>query len=187
MNEKAILKQPKCKTCKDTGEIPRPMPKTPHPCNYVNIKESERTIPCPDCQQPPAGELTKRIRYLFDLPYQIVQKEPQKLSITIGYITPLIFEACDRLDTVEAIKAELLAALEQIRDLETECCSRCEGNGRLYADGKAHYPSENADTILCGSCGGSGRILPEDAQEIAEAAIAKAQSSTSVTPERKDE
>lgn len=68
----------------------------------------------------------------------------------------------------------LLEALEEIRDLETKACSRCEGNGRLYADGKAHLISENAATILCGNCGGSGRILPEDAQDIAEAAIAKA-------------
>ena len=69
---------------------------------------------------------------------------------------------------------DLLVALEEIRDLETDCCSRCEGNGRLYTDGKSHYPSENSPTILCGNCGGSGRILPEDAQEIAGQAIAKA-------------
>ena len=172
--------QPKYKTCGDTGEIPRPMPKTPHPCNYINIKESERTIPCPDCKRPPAGENGKRIfsgkssKIFWDAVIRSKDKD-------------FLYDYGCKAQELEAIKADLLAALEQIRDLETECCSRCEGNGRLYADGKAHYPSENADTILCGSCGGSGRILPEDAQEIAEAAIAKAQSSTSVTPERKDE
>lgn len=111
-------------------------------------------------QQPPAGEWTKEkieVR-IFEGKYWVCAHDWNKLK--------------DRLDTSEAREKDLLEALEQIRDLETECCSRCEGNGRLYADGKAHLPSENADTILCGNCGGSGRILPEVAQDIAEAAIA---------------
>lgn len=69
----------------------------------------------------------------------------------------------------------LLEALREIRDLETECCHRCEGNGKVYADGKGHLISENAPTVLCGNCGGSGQILPEIAQEIAEQAIAAAE------------
>lgn len=81
-------------------------------------------------------------------------------------------QAAEVIRQVEAHEG-LVEALEQIRDLETECCSRCEGNGRLYADGKAHFLSENADTILCGNCGGSGRILPDDAQDIAEQALSK--------------
>lgn len=70
---------------------------------------------------------------------------------------------------------DLVEALERIRDLETDCCQRCEGNGQLYADGKAHFPSEDAPTIHCGNCGGSGRILPEDAQEIAAEILAEAE------------
>ena len=62
----------------------------------------------------------------------------------------------------------LRAALEEIRDLEDSCCPRCEGNGLLYADGKAHLLIENATTIACGKCGGTGRILPVDARDIAE-------------------
>lgn len=65
----------------------------------------------------------------------------------------------------------LREGVERIRDLDTECCQRCEGNGRLYADGKAHLINDNAATILCGNCGGSGRLLPEDAQQIAEQAL----------------
>ena len=61
---------------------------------------------------------------------------------------------------------KLVAALEEIRDLETDCCSRCEGDGRLWADGH---------TISCGNCGGSGRILPENAQDIAAEAIAESE------------
>ena len=137
-------------------------------------------------QQPPAGEFTKNwrnkaqnllvISHLAEEGKTDVSKDTGK-SWTL--LAKGLLEACDRLDSAEASKADLLAALEQIRDLETECCSRCEGNGRLYADGKAHLLSENADTVFCGNCGGSGRILPENAQDIAEAAIAK------VKPEEK--
>lgn len=69
---------------------------------------------------------------------------------------------------------KLLEALREIAESESECCPRCEGDGRLWADGKAHYPSEQVDTILCGNCGGSGRLQPENAQDIAQAAIAEA-------------
>ena len=72
----------------------------------------------------------------------------------------------------------LLDALREIRDAETTCCPRCEGNGNLYADGKGHYMHENAPTINCGNCGGSGRLQPENAQEIAQAAISLAEKGT---------
>ena len=32
---------------------------------------------------------------------------------------------------------------------ESTFCQRCEGNGLLYADGKAHYISDKAPVILC--------------------------------------
>lgn len=62
----------------------------------------------------------------------------------------------------EALKKErdeLAAALAGER--ETEGCRRCEGNGALWADGKAHLPSYNGATVRCPECGGDGRtILP---------------------------
>ena len=76
---------------------------------------------------------------------------------------------------LKSINDKLVEALEKIRDLETDCCPRCEGEGNIYADGKAHYMSENAPTIPCGNCGGSGRILPEDAQDIAVEALKEAE------------
>ena len=112
-------------------------------------------------QQPPASEFTKRVRILLTT-------QDRTAVVQDAY------DLCGRLDRAEASNKDLLTALEQIRDLETECCPRCEGNGRLYADGKAHHVSENADTIFCGNCGGSGRILPDNAQEIAEAAMTEA-------------
>jgi len=86
-----------------------------------------------------------------------------------------ISEIVTKYDALKALNDRLKEALKQIRDLETECCPRCEGNGNIYADGKAHYMSENAPTIPCGNCGGSGRILPEDAQIIAEQALKEAE------------
>jgi len=83
-------------------------------------------------------------------------------------------KAIELLEKTEQQRDDLLVALVQIAGLETECCPRCEGDGRLWADGKVHFQSEQRDTILCGNCGGSGRLLPEDAQIIAEAAILKA-------------
>lgn len=119
-------------------------------------------------QQPPVGDFTKDFRE---------QIGRQAVGIgSVGTIRKMAIEACDRLDREVSKKDDLLALLGQIIDLETECCPRCEGNGRLYADGKGHLLSENAETILCGNCGGSGRILPEDAQDIAEVAITKYQS-----------
>ena len=38
-------------------------------------------------------------------------------------------------------------------------CGKCEGNGRLWADGKAHYHSDTRPTIDCPACGGSGKDL----------------------------
>lgn len=73
----------------------------------------------------------------------------------------------DHVDQLETLCRQLAEALKQIAEGETSCCPRCEGNGRLYADGKAHYMSEGAPTIFCGNCGGSGRLQPENAQEIA--------------------
>lgn len=45
---------------------------------------------------------------------------------------------------------------EQLTDLC--CCPRCEGNGRLYADGGRHYPSEHAETTDCPVCDGTGKL-----------------------------
>ena len=72
---------------------------------------------------------------------------------------------------VEEENKKYKTALESIRDLETDCCSRCEGNGRVWADSKSHYPSHRGGTVSCGNCGGSGRILSEDAQELADQAL----------------
>lgn len=84
-------------------------------------------------------------------------------------------EVIRRAEKVYPVFEKIKAALEEIRDGERTCCPRCEGNGKLWADGKAHYPSENVDTINCGNCGGSGYLQPENAQEIAEQALAEAE------------
>lgn len=57
-------------------------------------------------------------------------------------------------------------ALENIASNEGTCCMRCEGNGKLWADGQSHYPSYEGPTVNCGHCGGEGRLY-EDLQGIA--------------------
>lgn len=44
-------------------------------------------------------------------------------------------------------------------------CSRCEGCGRLWADGMAHYYDHNRPTRTCPVCGGTGLVSGDDAYE----------------------
>lgn len=51
---------------------------------------------------------------------------------------------------------------DRIAEIEHDAhdvCSRCEGEGRLWADGKAHHPLEYLPTKACPECGGDGRVL----------------------------
>ena len=82
----------------------------------------------------------------------------------------------DTVCRLREINANLLAACEAVVAAEERNCRTCEGNGRMYADGRAHYPSENAPTIACGHCGGSGHVAAdfEALREIARSAIAAA-------------
>jgi hypothetical protein len=46
-------------------------------------------------------------------------------------------------------------------------CSACRQ--QMYADGRAHYYSENIPTVNCGACSGSGRTFDADAVRAAAA------------------
>jgi hypothetical protein len=118
------------------------------------------------------------MKYPFELPVKKIpdSKEFEGLWVVVdkaGMIIGFPLKDFEADYIVQAINSheKFKTALENIAELETDCCQRCEGNGRLYADGKTHLMSENAETILCGNCGGSGRILPEDAQTIASEAL----------------
>lgn len=75
---------------------------------------------------------------------------------------------------------KLEAALGEIGGSEERICNYCEGEGNRYADGKAHYYSEHAPTILCPECGGRGRIRDMDSEDMA--AVANAALATEVKP-----
>lgn len=109
------------------------------------------------------------VECVFDTSRSIYCLKPK--GSHVGLSGDEIEEVARRCNSYEKYKK----ALEEIAELETDCCSRCEGGGRLWADGKAHNQSEQVDTILCGNCGGSGRILPEDAQIIASEALKEAE------------
>lgn len=54
---------------------------------------------------------------------------------------------------------------EQIAEIEYDAhdvCRRCEGEGRLWADGLAHYYDANRPTKACPECDGDGRVLSGD-------------------------
>lgn len=76
-------------------------------------------------------------------------------------------------DSIEGVKGKeeiYKNALEEIANHEGSVCMRCEGNGKLWADGQAHLPSYGGALINCGECGGSGRLF-EDIQSIAGEAL----------------
>lgn len=70
----------------------------------------------------------------------------------------------------------LVAALVKIEE-GYESCSRCGGDGRLWADGQKHYATFTGPTVPCGSCGGTGEISP-NANEIAREALSAYRSKT---------
>ena len=72
-----------------------------------------------------------------------------------------------------AAAPEMYEALKEIDNNDGESCQRCEGNGRLWADGQAHLPSHQGLTLPCPQCNGKGRTFL-DAKEIARASLAKA-------------
>lgn len=64
-------------------------------------------------------------------------------------------------------------ALEKIANPGISCCYRCEGNGRLWADGKAHHPLYNGPTTACPNCDGQGSIPEENPEDIAREILGK--------------
>jgi len=66
---------------------------------------------------------------------------------------------------------------EEIAEIEHDShdiCSRCEGDGQLWADGKAHYPMCGLPTRNCPNCDGTGRVLSgNEGRDVARAAARK--------------
>lgn len=68
-------------------------------------------------------------------------------------------QAREIIGELEVLRVELgVGKIREIIDNQTEICHRCEGEGKLWADGRAHSPNYKGETITCGYCGGSGRI-----------------------------
>lgn len=64
-------------------------------------------------------------------------------------------------EDVDALIEDILSYLSD----DPRACQRCEGNGKLWADGQSHYPSYDGPTVNCGACGGSGKII-EDLRDV---------------------
>lgn len=52
--------------------------------------------------------------------------------------------------------------LEIFEGFDEETCSKCEGSGLVYADGKAHYPHSNAKTVSCSYCHEGKRAISDE-------------------------
>src|SRR3990167_4429927 len=52
--------------------------------------------------------------------------------------------------------------VEEIANTQ-QSCHRCEGKGRLWADGKIHRATYSEATVFCSDCGGSGKIRLDEA------------------------
>ena len=97
-----LLKQPKCKTCEDRHKIQNPEYQPPRFLDECETYTTPSSIPCSDCQQPTAGDFTKKAR-----------KQIDRTTPRIVY-SKLIIELCDRLDRAEATKKDLLEACEEL-------------------------------------------------------------------------
>ena len=83
----------------------------PDPCNYVNFKRAERaegTIPCPDCQQPPASEFTSIFRKFLSYPDTTLNpRDPIQWE-------DMCYQACDIIDRAVASNKNILTACEKV-------------------------------------------------------------------------
>jgi len=110
------------KTCGGSREIPKPMPKIPHPNNYVNISKALETIPCTDCRQPePKG---------ICLALKAIIQEAGLSDFENHYIS----EACRFLDTANANKKNLI---NRCGEIGVERDVALGDNAQLVADNKA--------------------------------------------------
>ena len=133
MNKEA-MKQPECKTCGDKKEV-----------EYEpDDIQGDVMIPCPDCQQPPAGEFTSKMRRIY---------MPTDPRIGVPVEWEYIIKACDRLDREESLNKDLLTACdifqESIYKLSEGLCILCGGED---------YP-------VCGDKKGYDEVDAEDAEE----------------------
>jgi len=134
--------------------------------------------------QPAPGQLWRlpngALAYIIYIRYDgsVVVASPEENEAVVAEYSGAGFRNLNAVYIGEiAALPELIEALETIRDAKDSCCHTCEGNGRVWADGKCHVPSYGGPTIPCPPCQGSGRILEytlDDVQRIAAEALAHA-------------
>ena len=64
------------------------------------------------------------------------------------------------------LSEQQLRAIEDPIVNDAPSCEECEGDGLVYADGKAHSPNECAPIVECPNCEGKGTCLPYEQQLI---------------------
>lgn len=70
----------------------------------------------------------------------------------------------------ERLIAGLVEAIKNSLDTDDYPCPDCEGEGRVYGDGKRHYFFERVATIACARCSGTG-TLPTSRADVLKTAL----------------
>ena len=74
-------------------------------------------------------------------------------------VQTLLAERDKRIAELAKGNGVLRTALEKIATYSGETCNRCEGEGELWADGKAHFATHQGEKRSCPDCGGAGAIF----------------------------
>ena len=103
----SLLDEPVCKTCGGSGVVSDGCG-----CGYCDVPLTKQ--PCPDCQQPPAGEFA-------DFVAMIRRTEPSVAPLTKErWLKTMLFQACDLIESLESRLAKRGEALNRaIWELET--------------------------------------------------------------------
>ncbi len=134
--------------------------------------------------QPAPGQLWRlpngALAYIIYIRYDgsVVVASPEENEAVVAEYSGAGFRNLNAVYIGEiAALPELIEACDRIAGAESLACQRCEGNGRLWADGRCHYPNYESPTTWCPNCQGVGRIPDmtiEEIQEVAAAALAHA-------------
>lgn len=82
-------------------------------------------------------------------------------SRTINSLIAERDEALSKLAASERRGKMMAGLLISMREEEWDECPICQQSGQLYRDHKLHHASDNAPTVACYNCGGTGFIMPD--------------------------
>ena len=88
-----------------------------------------------------------------------------KVVDTYGGPVPNIAKEMQALELAIVAERKYRDAVSELMDavsVEGMSCPKCEGNGALWADGRAHLPSYRGETVTCAECAGTGKVRDQE-------------------------